>query len=198
MRFIKQFLTRLVLLNKKFPNIPLPDQIRPIVISSPVVKILESRLASKLQDYLKNKLHRSQIGFVEGMDVYVNIWRALKRIQDLRDKRKYVYCLFLDFKSAYNTVPHCKLYEKLQHVLRSDEIDLLKAIYSRMWITLGKERFQPNVGVAQGSVISPALFDIYAASLLEKMEAHGWGIDDLLGFADDHLFINLNLGVLFH
>jgi len=46
------FRARLVPLNKKHPNIPRADQIRPIVVNSPLVKILESRLLPKLQKYL--------------------------------------------------------------------------------------------------------------------------------------------------
>jgi len=162
------FLTRLIPLNKKFPDIPTPDQIRPIIVSSPLVKILESRLRSKLQKFLRDHVHRSQVGFTEGMDIYVNIWRALRRILELN-------CLFLDFKSAYNTVLHNLLYEKLERVLDEGEIALLKAIFSRLRITLGKEHFQPNIGVPQGSVISPSLFNIYAASLLEGLEQDGMG-----------------------
>ena len=154
------FRARLIVLNKKHPDVPRPDQIRPIVVTSPLVKILEGRLIAKLQRYLKEHLHVSQVGFVEQMDIYVNIWRALRRINELRDKRKRIYCLFLDFSSAYNTVPHSLLFEKLRTVLLPEEVQLIQAIYSRTVICLGKEEFRPNVGVAQGSVISPSLFNI--------------------------------------
>ncbi len=77
------------------PKVPNHTQIRPIAINSAVVKLLESRLLPKLQDYLKAKLHRSQIGFVDNMDVYVNIWRALERIQELRTSKKYCTVCFL-------------------------------------------------------------------------------------------------------
>ena len=98
------FRARLVALNKKHPDVPKADQVRPIVVTSPLVKGLEGRLLPKLQGYLKDRLHVSQVGFVEQMDIYVNIWRVLKRIKDFRDKRKRVYCLFLDFSSAYKPI----------------------------------------------------------------------------------------------
>ena len=105
----------------------------------------------------------------------MDIWRALQRIGELRSKRKTVHCLFLDFKSAYNTVPHSLLYEKLEKVFDNEEVSLVKAILSRLKVTLGKEECRPNIGVPQGSVISPPLFNIYAASLLECLEFKGWG-----------------------
>ena len=125
------------------------------------------------------------------MDIYVNIWRAITRITELRNKKMHTYCLFLDFSSAYNTVPHNLLYDKLKSILNAKEIQLIQAIYSRTTICLGKDSFQPNIGVAQGSVISPVLFNIYAESLLKDLQEKGWGINDLLGFADDHLVINI-------
>jgi len=66
-------------------------------------------------------------------------------------------------------------------------VQLIKAIYSRLTIELGEESFQPNVGVAQGSLISPYLFNIYSEGLLEDLEKEGWRARDLYGFADDHI-----------
>ena len=90
-----------------------------------------------------------------------------------------MYCLFLDFKSAYNTVPHQKLFKKLESILSRDEIQLLKALYSRLTIKLGKEEIIANIGIAQGSMISPALFDIYAESILERLLEKGWHSKDI-------------------
>jgi len=72
----------------------------------------------------------------------------------------------LDFKSAYNTIPHKELFEKLNCALSGKEIQLLKAIYTRLKIRLGNESIRYNNGVAQGNMISPVLFDIYAEDLL--------------------------------
>ena len=68
------------------------------------------------------------------------------------------------------------------------EIQLLKAIYSRLKIKIGKESFTPNIGVAQGSLISPALFNIYAEDLYKTLDNAGIAPDDQMGYADD-LFI---------
>jgi len=190
------FRARLVALNKKHPEIPRPDQIRPIIVTSPLVKILEGRLVEKLQSYLRSRLHVSQVGFVDEMDIYVNLWRALEILKRLREGKKRVFCLFLDFSSAYNTVPHNLLFERLKDVLSPEEIQLIQAIYSRTVVCQGDEKFRPNVGVAQGSVISPCLFNIYAEPLLYKLQDEGWRVEDLLGFADDHLVLCLTKGTL--
>ena len=43
------------------------------------------------------------------------------------------------------------------------------------------------MGVAQGSIISPYLFNIYAEDLLIELEQKGWKAKDIYGYADDHL-----------
>ena len=156
---------------------------------SPLAKLLEARLLDKHQHYLVNTLTKSQIGFVPQMDVFVNICRALKKIRTRIEAKSPVFCLFLDFRSAYNTVPHDSLFEKLSQVCSQEEIQLIRAIYSRLVIRLGNETLRCNTGVAQGSMISPALFDIYAEDLLIEMLRNGWTLDELFAFADDHLFI---------
>ena len=52
----KVFEAHLIPLNKNYPNIPSYDQFRPIVILSPMFKLLELRFKAKLQKYLKNKM----------------------------------------------------------------------------------------------------------------------------------------------
>jgi len=53
-----------------------------------------------------------------------------------------------------------------------------------------KEIRPPKYRVAQGSIISPYLFNIYAEGLLDELEIAGWKLRDLYGFADDHLILN--------
>ena len=183
------FKARLIPLNKKHPQIPKADEFRPIIVMSPIIKLLEARLLPKLQLYLQMNLQRSQTGFVPGMDIYVNIHRALKQIHARIKKKKPVFCLFLDFKSAYNSVPHKELFTKLTKILSCEEIQLLRAIYSRLSIKIGLEETNCNVGVAQGSMISPALFDIYTEDLISEFLKDGWSLEDVLAYADDHLII---------
>jgi len=104
--------------------------------------------------------------------------------------RRHAFGLFLDFSSAYNTVLHRKLYMKLLKALSLAEVQLVKAIYSRCRVKLGAHSFNPNVGVAQGSVISPALFNIYCEDLYEDIRDIAIvNVEDILGYADDLLVI---------
>ena len=74
------FKTRLVALNKVHPNIPKPNEFRPIIIMSLIVKIMESRWLPKLKEYMITKMCPAQTGFVPGQGVFTNIFRAIRRV----------------------------------------------------------------------------------------------------------------------
>ncbi len=121
---------------------------RPIIIPSPILKLIESGLLPTLRSYLINGLHPSQSGFVPGCGIFVNIHRALDQILlKIRNKKK-CYGLFIDFASAYNTVNHNLLFERLSPILVEKKTKLLKAIYSRNQIEFEGENISPNRGVA--------------------------------------------------
>ena len=166
------FTSRLVPLNKVFPNILTRKQMRPILVCSSLQKLLESRFLPKLMDYLKNKLNKSQIGFVPGQGIEVNLLRAICviKISTEEKKKQCKYGLFIDFANAYNTVPHSLLFRKLRQkkCLEEDEIDYIEALYSRYRIRVGNKVIKYNKGVAQGSILSPALFDIFIEDLAQK------------------------------
>jgi len=191
--------TRLLALNKLHPRTPGPSDFRPINIMPQGVKFKETRLAPKLYNYLENKIHPSQTGFVPRIGCLVNQTRAISRIK-LRTEnpngKKVVYGLFIDFSSAYNTILHSKLFQRLEKVLDNQEIEYLRALYSRNKIRLGQHSFNPNIGVAQGSVISPALFDIYTEDLLCKVEQAGIDMEDIFAYADDILILCTSLSQL--
>jgi hypothetical protein len=78
----------------------------------------------------------------------------------------------------------------LERVLTEDEIQLVRAIYSRTRLQLGREAFKPNIGVGQGSIISPSLFNIYCEEMYELLEREvGISKEDMMGYADDVLIL---------
>ena len=186
----KHFESRLIPLNKVHPQIPSRKDMRPIVVTSPIVKLIEAGLLPELSEYLIKNLHHGQTGFVPGFGIFVNIHRAIERIK-LRtlDKRR-CYGVFVDFSSAYNTIDHQILFQRLQPILGEEKTQLIRALYSRMKIRLGNEVLLPKQGVTQGSLISPALFDIYEESLLQTIENETKiSEEDILAYADDIMVI---------
>lgn len=191
-RGIKASLTsRLVPLNKVFPNVPTRRQMRPIMVCSILQKILEARFFGKLMDYLQNKMVASQTGFVPGMGIQVNLLRAICRIKMATEENKQCK-LFIDFANAYNTVPHTLLFQKLRakQCLDEEELRYLEALYANYRIRIGNKKIRYNRGVAQGSIISPALFDIFVEDLVDELiKVEGITIEDVLLYADDILIL---------
>ena len=181
---------RLLPLNKVHPQVPKPQDCRPIIVSSPLVKLLEVRIKRKLEKYIMENLICCQTGFVPNSGISVNQVRLLERVRkrtasEVPCMRKHVFGLFLDFSNAYNTIPHQRLFTKLLKALSLAEVQMVKAIYSRCRIKLGNHSFTPNVGVAQGSVIFPALFNIYCEDLYEDVrDIAVVNVEDILGYAD--------------
>ncbi|HRP37859.1 MAG TPA: reverse transcriptase family protein, partial [Candidatus Dojkabacteria bacterium] len=177
-------------LNKVFPNTSTRKEMRPIAVQSPFVKLLEARFLPKLQKYMNERLDRSQIGFVPKLGIQVNLVRALERITLRTNSKKTAYGLFIDFSNAYNSIPHELLFKKLRQkqVLDDDEVLFLEQLYARYKTRIGKKTLKSNKGVAQGSVISPALFNIYIEDLSDELkEKANIDIEDLLYYADDLL-----------
>jgi hypothetical protein len=66
----------------------------------------------------------------------------------------------------------------------------LECLYSRYRIKIGNKYLKSNKGVAQGSLISPALFNIYIEDLSDKLRNEaGIDLEDLLYYADDILIL---------
>jgi len=186
------FTSRLVALRKVFKEVPNRKQMRPILICSPIQKLLEVRFLPKLMKYLEDKMTPSQTGFVPNMGIQVNLGRAVSKIKQTTDRKGNVYGLFVDFVNAYNTVPHVKLFEKLRtkKCLDEEEIQYLEALYARYRIKIGKRIIRYNKGVAQGSILSPALFNIFIEDLVTKLAGElDLSIEDILLYADDILIL---------
>ena len=75
-------------------------------------------------------------------------------------------------------------------MLDQDEILFLKAIWSRLKLKLGDSSFTPNVGMPQGSLLSPFLFNIYFGVILTELITEAWvNMQDMLSCADDLLIL---------
>jgi hypothetical protein len=180
---------RLIPLNKVHPKIPSRTQMRPIIGLSPVLKLLESRFKNKLDDYMMSRMNVSQTGFVRNCGTHVNIVRILKQCLAKKQRKRRGpkgAILFIDFKSAYNNVNIEQLLSLLRdrQILDENEIEFLRVLYTKTYISVGAEKVNIFKGVMQGSLISPALFNIFLDPLIQEL-SHELGVENVLAYADD-------------
>ena len=88
------------------------------------------------------------------------------------NKRKTeLYAAFIDFQKAYDKVPRDILLNKLYSVgIKGNVFDVVKNIYQneKTSIRIGNKRtdfFDVNIGVKQGCILSPTLFNIFLSDL---------------------------------
>jgi hypothetical protein len=183
------FKARVVPLNKVHPQIPKKGEFRPIIVQSPIIKLLEMRFYDKLMEYCKGGIVKSQTGFVAGCGTDLNLVRIVERIKETRKIKTGTFgVVFIDFSNAYNTVNREILYKILEKdkILEKQEVQYLRAIHERITISCGGKALSTEAGIHQGSPISPLLFDIYLNELLKKLKSQLDIEDkDIFAYADD-------------
>lgn len=79
-------------------------------------------------------MDKRQTGFVRKMGTTVNIQILLNKIQSTQ-KNAGLFLIFIDFKSAYNTILRHKLYERLleKNILEKDEIIFMENLHKNLY-----------------------------------------------------------------
>ena len=84
---------------------------RPVSLTSVVGKVLETLIKDQMRNHL-NKYKRikgSRHGFTKGGSCLTNLLEFYEAVSDWVDEGKAVDTVYLDFKKAFNKVPHRRL-----------------------------------------------------------------------------------------
>lgn len=163
------------------------ENYRPVSLTSVVCKVLESLVRGHINNYLAatNKMSSHQFGFMQGRSSVENMLLSLEDWTRTVDEGGAVDILFLDFKKAFDSVPHRRLVEKVRSIGLSDQCRVWiesfltgRSQQVRIGDKLSKEE-KVTSGVPQGSVIGPTLFTIFINDLPDNIKSQ------ILMFADD-------------
>ena len=91
-----------------------------------------------------------------------------------RELQKYTYICFIDYTKAFDYVDHNKLWEILKEMGIPDHVTcLLRNLYAghEAAVITGHgttDWFQIGIGLCQGCILSPCLFNLYAEYIMRN------------------------------
>ena len=185
-----------------------PNNYRGLTITSCLGKVYNIILNSRLEKYIedKNIIPDNQIGFRKKARTsdHMFILKTLMEKYVTNKNSRPLYLCFVDFKKAYDSVWHEGLMLKLlHHNVRGLFFKSVQSMYRRSLACIKhqgcmSEKFRCGVGVRQGDVMSPLLFNLYISDLPQYIKASQDSpmLGDLavncLMYADDMLLISLS------
>ena len=155
---------------------------RGITLMSCLGKLFLSVLNNRLIAFaLEHKLlSPAQLGFVAGnrcSDAHIVIYNLIRK-KCHRENAKIFSC-FVDFKKAFDSVPRDLLLTKILNMGISGKLfNIIRHIYTtdKACVKLGQSRsdfFSLDIGVRQGCILSPLLFNLFISDLAKKFDNMG-------------------------
>jgi len=156
-----------------------PSDQRPVVLLNSVYQLLNYVINERLKKIVKlaKILEPGQGGSRQGCCVSINMQKVHFIQQEARRQGKRVYRVDIDIKNAFNAMSQEALWQVMR-MFKILDFDLLEQIYEGATVRLAPNdeagaTITLNTGVAQDSITSPQLFNIFINALLRMLTVRG-------------------------
>jgi len=172
---------------------------RNITVLSVLSKVFEMIMNKRLMEWSEKmeKLCDEQGGFRPERGCLDQVFILNEILLNRKEKKKATITAFIDVKKAYDKVWRDGLWVKMYEMGVDGKVwRILQEMYKkvRRKVKIGEgttDEFEVEVGVAQGSVLSPFLYSCFINGLIKRMKERGIGIEiagekiAILLYADD-------------
>ncbi|BHF77748.1 hypothetical protein SprV_0602085700 [Sparganum proliferum] len=160
---------------------------RPVSLTSICCKVMERFIKRELMRFLEQHrlLSNAQHRFRRGRSCLTNLLYCLEQWTRAIDEGNVVHVAYIDFKKAFDSVPHQRLLYKLSRIgVRGKLLKWIEnfLIGRSQTVRLGGQQSAEvtvTSGVPQGSVLGPILFLTYIDACIHGLDC------DIAMFADD-------------
>ncbi|MCO5593906.1 hypothetical protein L7F22_047925 [Adiantum nelumboides] len=159
----------------------IPGNYRTIMVGHTLARLYASILEQRLSGWAEEKGVRAkgQAGFRKGFSTLDHILTLRAIIEEGRANGRKIYCCFVDFRKAFDTVPRARLMNRMQTLGVPKEI--MWGIMTLYGSVLGRVRtpegdsdiIHSTIGVKQGCPLSPTLFGMYIDEVSDYIDREG-------------------------